>query len=93
MSTEPAAPTGESFAGTGSEPADPPDFRVPTAPDWYRFALQSPSVAVVLAAPANRVEVNEDLGVLDTAGPLSPSEYAPLAEHGERVRRHAGRFP
>ena len=26
MSAEPALPTGESWAGTGSEPADPPDF-------------------------------------------------------------------
>ena len=74
-------------------PDDPPGFRVPTAPDWYRFVLQSPSVAVVLAAPASRAELDEDLGLFEAAGPLSPSEYTRLAEHGERVRRHAGRFP
>lgn len=72
---------------------DPPDFRVPTAPDWYRFVLQAPSVAVVLAAPSTRIELDEDLTVLDAAGPLSDAEYTRLAEHGERVRRHAGRFP
>jgi aryl-alcohol dehydrogenase-like predicted oxidoreductase len=73
-------------------PDDPPGFRVPAAPDWYRFALRSPSVAVVLAAPANRAELDEVLAVLQ-AGPLDPAEYVRLAEHGERVRRHAGRFP
>ena len=74
-------------------PDDPPGFRAPTAPDWYRFALQSPSVAVVLAAPADRAELDEDLEVLDAADPLSIPEFDRLAEHGERVRRHAGRFP
>jgi predicted aldo/keto reductase-like oxidoreductase len=74
-------------------PDDPPGFRVPAAPEWYRFALQSPSVGVVLAAPASRAELEEDLKVLDAAGPFEPAEYARLAEHGERVRRHAGRFP
>lgn len=74
-------------------PDDPPGFRVPTAPDWYRFALQSPSVSVVLAAPASRSELDEDLAVLYASAPLDPPEYARLAGHGERVRRHAGRFP
>jgi predicted aldo/keto reductase-like oxidoreductase len=74
-------------------PDDPREFRAPRAPDWYRFVLQSPSVAVVLAAPANRAELGEDLEVLDASGPLAPADYARLAEHGERVRRHAGRFP
>jgi aryl-alcohol dehydrogenase-like predicted oxidoreductase len=74
-------------------PVDPPGYLVPRAPDWYRFVLQSRSVAVVLAAPQNRAELEEDLEVLRVNGPLSDSEYARLAEHGERVRRHAGRFP
>ena len=26
-------------------------------------------------------------------GPLSAKEYAELAEHGRRVRKHGGRFP
>ena len=74
-------------------PDDPPGFRVPTAPDWYRFVLQSPSVAVVLAAPASRAELDEDLEVLGCRRAARAPEYARLAEHGERVRRHAGRFP
>ncbi|HTK77392.1 MAG TPA: aldo/keto reductase [Gemmataceae bacterium] len=74
-------------------PDDPPGFVVPTAPAWYRFALQSPSVAVVLAAPHNRTELEEDLTVLDATGPLPPDEYERLAEHGRRVRKHGGGFP
>jgi predicted aldo/keto reductase-like oxidoreductase len=73
-------------------PDDPPGFVVPPAPEWYRFVLDNPSVAVVLAAPHTRAELEEDLSVL-RAPPLSADEYARLCEHGERVRRHAGRFP
>jgi hypothetical protein len=74
-------------------PDDPPGFRVPRAPDWYRFVLQSPSVAVALAAPSSRAELDEDLEVLQANGPLPGPDYARLAEHGDRVRRHGGRFP
>jgi hypothetical protein len=44
-------------------------------------------------APENRDELEEDLGVLEATGPLSAAEYQTLAEHGRRVRRHAGSFP
>jgi predicted aldo/keto reductase-like oxidoreductase len=74
-------------------PADPPGFAVPPAPAWYRWVLQNPSVAVVLAAPHNRFELEEDLSVLDLDGPYPPAEYERLAEHGRRVRAHAGGFP
>jgi predicted aldo/keto reductase-like oxidoreductase len=74
-------------------PSDPAGFVVPPAPDWYRFVLQSPSVAVVLAAPHDRQELEQDLKVLSAVGPLAESEYHRLAEHGERVRRSAGQFP
>jgi predicted aldo/keto reductase-like oxidoreductase len=77
----------------GPTPDDPPGFRVPRAPAWYRFALQSPSVAVALMAPDNRAELDEDLTLLGHPRPLSAEEYAVLAAHGERVRRHAGTFP
>jgi predicted aldo/keto reductase-like oxidoreductase len=72
---------------------DPPGFMVPRAPAWYRFALQHPAVTVALTAPENRAELEEDLSVLDHARPLDAEEYALLAAHGQRVRRHAGRFP
>jgi predicted aldo/keto reductase-like oxidoreductase len=74
-------------------PDDPPGFAVPTAPAWYRFVLQSPAVSVVLAAPHTREELDEDLTVLEASGPMPADEYERLAEHGQRVRRHAGRFP
>jgi predicted aldo/keto reductase-like oxidoreductase len=74
-------------------PSDPPGFAVPPPPAWYRFVLQSPAVFVVLTAPHDRAELDEDLTVLDAPGPLAPAEYERLAEHGRRVRRHAGGFP
>jgi aryl-alcohol dehydrogenase-like predicted oxidoreductase len=73
-------------------PDDPAAFSVPAPPDWYRFVLQQPAVAVTLAAPRTRPELDEDLGVLEAKGPLTNEVYAALAAHGERVRRHAGRF-
>jgi predicted aldo/keto reductase-like oxidoreductase len=78
---------------TRPTPDDPPGFAVPASPAWYRFVLQSPSVTVALAAPRNRGELKEALSVLDAEGPLSPEEYERLADHGRRVRRHAGNFP
>ena len=75
-----------------STPDDPPGFAVPRAPDWYRFVLQHPAVAVTLAAPRTRAELEEDLRVLEASGPLGDEEYAALAGHGERVRRNAGAF-
>jgi predicted aldo/keto reductase-like oxidoreductase len=74
-------------------PDDPSGFSVPRAADWYRFVLQHSSVAVTLAAPKTRAELDEDLRVLEATEPLGDEEYAALAGHGERVRRHAGRFP
>ena len=73
-------------------PEDPSGFSVPRPPAWYRFVLQQPAVAVTLAAPQTRAELDEDLRVLTAEGPLSDEEYANLAEHGARVRRHAGGF-
>jgi aryl-alcohol dehydrogenase-like predicted oxidoreductase len=75
-----------------STPEDPAGFSVPRPPAWYRFVLRHPGVAVTLSAPQTRAELDEDLRVLTAEGPLTNEEYAALAEHGERVRRHAGRF-
>lgn len=74
-------------------PDDPLGFAVPAAPSWYRFAVQTPSVAVALMAPHDRAELEQDLEALNAAGPLDPSDYSRLLAHGDRVRRHAGRFP
>jgi aryl-alcohol dehydrogenase-like predicted oxidoreductase len=73
-------------------PDDPAGYSVPRAPDWYRFVLQQPAVAVALSAPQTRAELEENLRVLKAEGPLPNETYSALAEHGERVRRHAGRF-
>ena len=73
-------------------PEDPPGFSVPGPPGWYRFVLQHPEVAVTLAAPQTRAELEEDLRVLEADGPLTQEAYSALAEHGDRVRRHAGNF-
>jgi predicted aldo/keto reductase-like oxidoreductase len=74
-------------------PVDPAGFAVPPAPAWYRWVLQCPSVAVALMAPNDRAELEEDLAALDAGGPLTADEYDRMAEHGRRVRRHAGGFP
>jgi predicted aldo/keto reductase-like oxidoreductase len=76
-----------------STPDDPPGFVPPRPPAWYRFALQHPAVTIALMAPDNRAELDEDLQVLRQPWPLTEDEYAVLAAHGQRVRRHAGSFP
>jgi predicted aldo/keto reductase-like oxidoreductase len=77
----------------GPTPADPPEFAVPRAPWWYRFVLHNPAVTIALAAPHNRAELEEDLTILRDDRPLSAEEYRLMAEHGARVRKHAGQFP
>jgi predicted aldo/keto reductase-like oxidoreductase len=72
---------------------DPPGFVVPRAPVWYRFALQTPSVSVALMAPDNRRQLEENLTLLESGTALTTEEYCELAEHGLRVRKHAGSFP
>jgi predicted aldo/keto reductase-like oxidoreductase len=74
-------------------PQDPPGWQVPRAPAWYRFVLQNPSVTVALSAPDDRAELDEGLIVLSPWRPLSGQEYADLAAHGARVRRHQPHFP
>jgi predicted aldo/keto reductase-like oxidoreductase len=76
-----------------STPEDPPGFVPPRPPAWYRFALQHPAVTVALTSPVTRAELEEDLTVLEAPGPLTAEEYEALGAHGQRVRRHAGRFP
>jgi aryl-alcohol dehydrogenase-like predicted oxidoreductase len=72
--------------------SDPPGFHTPPADSWYRFVLQNPAASVVLCAPHDRRELDEDLAVLEATGPLDDAQFARLAEHGARVRAHAGHF-
>lgn len=74
-------------------PDDPPGFAVPRAPDWYRFVLAHPAVAVALTAPCTRAELDENLTLLDDWRPLTEAEHQRLAEHGARVRKWGGAFP
>ncbi len=74
-------------------PDDPLGFVVPRAPEWYRFVLQHPSVAVALMAPQTRAELDEDLRILKAWQPMNASEYRMRAEHGQRVHRQAAPFP
>ena len=74
-------------------PDDPAGFVPPSAPFWYRFALQHPAATVALMAPESRTELEEDLSVLTATELLSAAEYEVLAAHGRRVRRHGGGFP
>ncbi len=74
-------------------PEDPKRFVPPPAREWYRFALASPAVSVVLMAPGNRTELLENLKLLSDWRPPSEEQHSQMVLHGERVRRHAGRFP
>lgn len=74
-------------------PDDPPGFTPPSAADSYRFVLDHPAVAVALAAPDGEAELEEDLSILTDWRGLTEAECATLTAHGDRVRRHAGRFP
>lgn len=74
-------------------PDDPAGFDPPSAPDWYRFVLSNPLVAVALAAPDDRKELEEDLAILSDLQPPDERKLSTLRRHGERVRRHCGYFP
>src|ERR1700683_3633596 len=76
----------------GGTPEDPVDFVPPTAADCYRFCLANEDIAVVLTAPANRGELEENLTLLDDWRPPSSTEIGAMRAHGERGRRHAAAF-
>jgi predicted aldo/keto reductase-like oxidoreductase len=73
-------------------PDDPQGFTPPSAADCYRFCLAHPDVAVALAAPANRRELEESLVLLDDWRPPETAVRERLLAHGDRVKRHAGAF-
>jgi predicted aldo/keto reductase-like oxidoreductase len=55
--------------------------------------LSHPAVSVVLMAPKDRRELEENLTLLDDWRAPTAEEFETMAAHGQRVRRHAGRFP
>lgn len=63
----------------------PPDLRVPTAGDCYRFALASPHVDVCLAGPADGTQLRAALDAVER--PLDPDERAWLERFGDLVYR------
>jgi predicted aldo/keto reductase-like oxidoreductase len=73
-------------------PEDPIDFVPPVAAECYRFCLANENITVVLTAPANRKELEDNLTLLDDWRPPSSMEIRAIRAHGERVRRHAGAF-
>jgi predicted aldo/keto reductase-like oxidoreductase len=73
-------------------PEDPRGFTPPSAVECYRFCLANPAVAVVLAAPGNRSELDQDLALLDDWHAQEDAARENLVAHGERVRRTAGEF-
>jgi predicted aldo/keto reductase-like oxidoreductase len=74
-------------------PDDPEGFVLPTAAECYRFCLANPEVAVALAAPGNRAELDHLLIVADDWQAPDPARLEDLRLHGNRVRRHGGMFP
>jgi hypothetical protein len=73
-------------------PGVPPGFQPPDAAACYRFCVASENVAVALAAPSCRGELESCLSLLDDWRPPSPAEWSAICAHGERVRRTAGTF-
>lgn len=78
---------------TRSTRDDPPGYTPPAAIEWYRFALAHSAVSVVLMAPNGRRELEENLILLDDWHPPTRAEFDAMADHGLRVRHHAGKFP
>ena len=75
-----------------STPDDPAYFVPPSANECYRFCLAHPAVAVALAAPGNRSELDQTLVLLDDWREAQGDARESLLAHGERVRKHAGMF-
>ena len=73
-------------------PQDPSGFAPPSAPQWYRFVLDHPDVAVALMAPDGDDQLQENLSILKDWRTLDEIDFESLAAHGQRVRAHATYF-
>ncbi len=67
----------------------PKDQQLPTAPMCYRFALSNPHVDIVLSAPSNLRQLEENLPALEQ-GPLTDEEMGFMRRFGDIVhdRKH-----
>ena len=65
----------------------PADRPLPTAAQAYRFVLSNPHVDVVLTAPSNPRQLEENLDALQ-AGPLDSTEMAFMREFGDAVHHN-----
>jgi aryl-alcohol dehydrogenase-like predicted oxidoreductase len=62
----------------------PSSERIPTAGEAYRFALSDPHVDVVLTAPRNRRQLDENLAAMEL-GPLDDASAAFMRRFGDVV--------
>ena len=62
----------------------PGDQRIPTPGQAYRFVLSNPHVDVVLTAPSNMRQLQQNLAALDE-GPPSEGEMAVMRAYGDAV--------
>ncbi len=71
---------------------DTPHTMPTTAQDCYRFVLSNRAVSVGLTAPNDRIELDENLNLLNDWCPLTEQEMKQLCDHGDRVHRTSGQF-
>ena len=71
---------------------DPPHTILPTARDCYRFVLSNSAVSVGLTAPNDRIELNDNLNLLNDCRRLTKQEMKQICDHGDRVHRTSGQF-
>ncbi len=70
----------------------PAGLEPPSAAECYRFCLANPDVAVALAAPGDRAELEHALSLLGDWRAPAQDSYEAMRAHGDSVRRHAGVF-
>jgi aryl-alcohol dehydrogenase-like predicted oxidoreductase len=64
----------------------PPEERVPTATDCYRFVLSNPGVDVCMTGPSNEAHAAEALRAIEL-GPMSPDELAWMRRVGDFIHK------
>jgi aryl-alcohol dehydrogenase-like predicted oxidoreductase len=62
----------------------PPDTRLPTAGECYRFVLSNPHVHVALTAPSNEHQLRENIAAV-RCGPLDEEQMAFMRAFGDAV--------